>query len=296
VLVPSPPEQPNLQTWTLSIVYRAEDVDAWVSSATTTVTRLRSGLNDAVERTRRAERQLNLTTHGIKDIVAAANGAQAVIAAARGRDPSAHTLLACEHGDELVVEARRGALALLFTARRQVADLYRRVSPRRNLPGATDALGGEANAPSARVEVEVAVAGLEPHRVYRIKEAEEYMQALRSAASELAPLLRKAKEQAEQTEDRLETGDITPRNGDDEERDRQSLVGVAAAPSDSSNEGERAEAGRVLAATRRSADEILVTARRVVSTLYLQAEADLVGPSGNGQVTPGSQENNGHDA
>lgn len=237
--------------------YPASEVDAWVEAVGASEAGRRARLASTARRVARAEAQIRLAGAAKDAIVASADRAAA-------REGTTHHPQ-CER---VLREAQAGALAVLASACRRIADLCSAElcsaateSPCEPDPSVPTPPGPEVSAG----------ADLQMQRAYLADEAERHMDAVRSSGIRLRSELDDAVARAEEVEQRLfDVGDAIPVNPPG------GTAGGAEIPA-------AAEDG-LLAAARRDAFEILDVARRAIAEMYGQAEADLLGTTGTSSV------------
>lgn len=236
----------DLAAWA-QLAYPAGEVDAWAEAVHAEAARRRSGLVSAAARLGCAQGQLRRAEAAREAIEEAWRAA----IEAGPDDPARAQVLA---------EARGGALAVLASACRRVAELC---------GGATSPPSPEpVGVVAARAGLVTHLSGLDPQPVYLADEAQRYMDAVRAPGDQLPVPLDVILRRAEEAEDRL------------------IALGVAISFASAASEvphphgpapevaGDRDDQ---LAATRRDALGMLALGRQAIAAMYAQAESDLFG-------------------
>lgn len=239
--------------------YPAVEVDAWAEAVAGTASRLGAELLEATVRTGRAEAQIGL--------LAAARQAVDLAAAEAVAKLGPWVPQECR---QVLDVAHIGALAVLASACRKLADLYGTTTsrpdpmagpvPDTQLPPVTKdpSFGSTPSAP------------LEPERAYAVADGDRYMDTVRSTVASLRTQLGTAVARAEEAEGRLFdlAAGISVRSTTGE----VDVITTGPTPTD-------VDLHALLAATRGEAFEILAVARRAIARIYSHAENDLLDPT-----------------
>ncbi len=241
--------------------YPADEVDAWAAAVGVTASRLGAELLDATARTGRAEGQIGLLAAGRQAVDLAAAEAAARLGPSVPQE--------CR---QVLDEAHIGALAVLASACRKIAELYGTTAPRlptRAGPVANTQAPLVANDQSRRSFT--SSPPLELKRAYVLADGDRYLDSVHSTVESQQARLETAVARAEEAEGRLFdlAAGISSRSTTDDVE-----VATTAVPTPTD-----VDLHALLAATRWEAFEILAVARRAISGLYGHAENDLLDPT-----------------